>query len=101
MESLIMASVIAEGDTVHCISACATAKSGEPSIAVSGVTDAADQKIRDLILAVAKRHRIRLPKRAIAVDLVFDVPFESVSELAFATILAITETFCPSDVLHP
>ncbi len=57
---------------------------GVPDLRITGVTARAASEIRALVLAAMKTRGIRLPKRAVTVDLVFDVPFEAISELSLA-----------------
>ena len=85
-------SVIIEGGISRCITATATVVPGHPSISISGVTDAAARDIRFLILAAAARRDIRLPQKAITIELVFDVPFERTSELAFVALAILQRT---------
>ena len=92
--------VITEGGIARCITATAAATPGNPGISIRGVTDAADSDIHLLVMAAATRRDIRLPRKAITVELVFDVPFEQTSELAFAALLSIAETICSSGNLH-
>lgn len=96
MECTCISSVITDSGIARCITATATIASGKPDISIRGVTDVAARDIRRLVMAVAARRNIRLPRKAITVELAFDVPFERTSELAFATLLSITGTICPS-----
>lgn len=90
-------SVITQGGPTRCITASAAVAPGDPGISIRGVTPSAAREIRMLVVAAAKRRGIRLPRKAVIVDLAFDVPFESTSELAFASLLSIAGTICPSD----
>ena len=92
--------VIAEGGIARCITATATVVSGYSGISILGVTDAAARDIRFLVRVVAKKRGLRLPQEAITIKLVFDVPFERTSELAFTALLAIAGTICPSRSLQ-
>ena len=96
MDSTTIASIITEGGLTRCISATTTMTPGVPRLRISGVTDRAADEIKALLLAAMKKRGLRLPRRAIIVDLVFDVPFEATSELGFAAIVSIAETICPS-----
>lgn len=89
MEAIAFASVIAEVDTTRCVSATATVHHGAPGLCVTGVTDRAAREIGGLVLAAMRKRGLNLPGRAIIVDLTFDVPFESTSELTFATFCAL------------
>lgn len=96
MNPSCITSVITEGGISRCVTATATAAPGNPGISIRGVTDAAACDIRFLVMAAAARRDIRLPRKAITVELAFDVPFERTSELAFTALLSITGTICPS-----
>lgn len=96
MDSMTIASVITEGGLTRCISATTTMMPGVPRLRISGVTDRAASEIEALLLTAMKKRGVRLPRRAITVDLIFDVPFEATSELGFAAIVSIAETICPS-----
>lgn len=89
-------SVITEGARARCITATATIAPGNPGISILGVTGAAARDICFLLMAAAKRHGIRLPRKAVTIELVFDVPFERTSELAFTALLSIAGTICPN-----
>ena len=97
MSPTSITSITAEGGLARCITATADVAPGNPGISIRGVTDAAACDIRFLVIAAAKRHGIRLPRKAVMIELVFDVPFECTSELAFAALLSIAGTNCPSD----
>lgn len=96
MSNTMIASVITESGLTRCISATTTMTPGVPRLRISGVTDRAADEIKALLLAALKKRGVRLPRRAITVDLVFDVPFEATSELGFAAVVSIVETICPS-----
>lgn len=98
MNPASITSVITEDGLARCITATATTAPGQPDIFILGVTDAAALDIRFLVIAAAKRHGIRLPREAVMIELAFDVPFESTSELAFSALLSIAGTICPSNV---
>jgi len=89
--------VIAEGGIARCITATATVVSGCSGISILGVADADASDIRFLVMVVAKKRGPRLPREAITIKLVFDVPFERTSELAFTALLAIAGTICSRD----
>jgi len=89
MSNTTIASVITEGGLTRCISATTTMATGAPSLRISGVTDRASSEIEALVLAVLKKRGARLPRRAITVDLAFDVPFEATSELGFAAYVSL------------
>ena len=91
------ASVITEGGSTRCVTATATIAPGSPGISIRGVTSSAAREIRMLVVAAARRRGIRLPRKTVTIELDFDVPFESTSELALAALLSIAGTFCPSD----
>ncbi len=86
-----------EGGLARCVTATATISPGSPGISIRGVTSSATREIRMLVVAAARRRGIRLPRKAVIIELGFDVPFESTSELALAALLAIAGTICPSD----
>lgn len=90
-------SVITEGGLVRCITATATVASGNPGISIRGVTASASREIRMLVMTAAIKRGLHLPRKAITVELAFDVPFESASELAFTALLSIAETICPTE----
>ena len=90
--------VITEGGIARCVTATATIAPGNPSIFRRGVTDAAASGIRLLVMAAARRSGLLLPREAVTIELVFDVPFERTSELAFTALLAVAGTICPSRV---
>lgn len=96
MENVTIASVITEDGLSRCISATATSAPGTPNLEISGVTDRAAREIKALTVAALQARGIRLPRCAITVNLVFDVPFEATSELCLAAFASITETICPS-----
>ncbi|WP_172135271.1 hypothetical protein [Adlercreutzia sp. ZJ473] len=96
VDNVTIASVIAEGGLTRCISATATMAPGAPGLRITGVTDLAACDIRALVLAAMGKRGIRLPERAVAVELAFDVPFEHASELGFAVFVSVAETICPS-----
>lgn len=101
MDSATFASVIAEMGLTRCISATVTMASGTPGLAIGGVTDLAAREIKAVVLAALAKRGIRLPSCKIMVDLVFDVPFETTSELAFATYVSLAETICRSSMAAP
>lgn len=90
-------SALTEDGLARCITAATTVAPGHPSISILGVTDVAARDIRLLVTAAARRHGLHLPREAITIELVFDVPFERTSELAFAALLSIAGTICPSE----
>ena len=89
MDSTTIASVITEGRLTRCISATTTMETGTPCLRISGVTDRAASEIATLVLAALKKRGARLPRRAIIVDLIFDVPFEATSELGLAAYVSL------------
>lgn len=99
MHPISFASVITEGGSTHCITATATIALGSPSISIRGVTSSATREIRMLVVAVARRRGISLPRKAVTVELDFDVPFESTSELALAALLSIAGTIEVMDAI--
>ena len=99
MGSATFASVMTEKGLTRCISATVTMASGTPGLAIGGVTDLAAREIKAVVLAALAKRGIRLPSCMITVFLVFDVPFESSSELAFATYVSLDETICHSCIL--
>lgn len=96
MENVTITSVITENGLPRCISATASSAPGKPDLRITGVTDRAAREIKALLLASMRIRGIRLPRRAITVELVFDVPFEATSELALAAYISIVETICPT-----
>lgn len=98
MDNLIHATVISEGATTRCISACASSTPGAKGIAVSGLTDSAAQELCELACIALKSRGFKLPDRRIEIELQFDVPFEAMSELAFASCITLAETICPSNL---
>lgn len=92
MENVTIASVITEDGLSRRISATATSVPGKPDLRITGVTDRASREIKALTVAALQARGIRLPRCAITVDLVFDVPFEATSELCLAAFTSITET---------
>ena len=89
MDNTTIASVITEGGLTRCISATTTMVTGTPCLRISGVTDRAASEIATLVLAALKKRGARLPRRAITVDLIFDVPFEATSELGLAAYVSL------------
>ncbi len=101
MNSSSITSVITEDGLARCITATATVAPGHPGISILGVTSATAHEIRMLVMAAVKRYGLHLPREAVAIKLVFDVPFERTSELAFTALLAVAGAICPSNVfLH-
>lgn len=99
MYPISFASVITEGGSTRCVTATATIAPGSPGISIRGVTASAAREIRMLVVDAARRRGIRLPRKTIAVELDFDVPFESTNELAFATLLSIAWTIGSADII--
>lgn len=89
MENVTIATVITKGGLSRCISATTSSAPGKTDLRITGVTDRAASEIRALVLAAMKMRDIRLPKRAITADLVFDVPFEATSELSLAVYVSL------------
>lgn len=92
MNNLIHATVISEGATTRCISACASPAPGVRGLAVSGLTDSAAKELCELASITLKSRGFKLPDRRIEIELLFDVPFEAMSELAFAACITLAET---------
>ncbi len=99
MENVTIASIIIENGLSRCISAAATSAPGKPDLRITGVTDRAAREIKALLIAAMQMRGIKLPKRTISIELIFDVPFESTSELCLAACMSIAETFCHSSGL--
>lgn len=97
MSPTSITSVIMEGGLARCVTATATIAPGSPGISIRGVTASATREIRMLVVAAARRRGISLPRKAVIIELDFDVPFESTSELALAALLAIAGTICSRD----
>lgn len=97
MNTSSITSIVTKGGPARCITATATVASGNPGISIRGVTASASREIRMLVMTAAIKHGLRLPRKAITVELAFDVPFESASELAFTALLSIAETFFPTE----
>lgn len=96
MGHVTIATVITEYGTSRCISATPSSEPDTSDLRVTGVTERAASEIRALVIAAMLARGIKLPDRAITVDLVFDVPFEATSELCLAAYLSIAETICRS-----
>ena len=96
MENVTIASVIAENGLSRCISATATSAPGKPDLRITGVTDRAAREIKALLIASMRKRGIKLPKRTITIELIFDVPFEATRELCLAAYTSIAETICLS-----
>lgn len=101
MDGATFASVIIDKGITRCISATATMTPGAPGLVIGGVTELAAREIQVVVFAALGKRGIRLPSCGITVDLVFDVPFEATSELAFATYVSLTETICLSSMTAP
>ncbi len=89
MKHSAITSVITEGGLTRYITATATIAPGNFDVSVRGVTELAAREIRSLIMAAAKRGGFRLPRKAVTVELAFDVPFERTSELGFAAFMSL------------
>ncbi len=89
MKHSAITSVITEGGLTRYITATATIAPGNFDVSVRGVTELAAHEIRSLIMAAAKRYGLRLPRKAVTVELAFDVPFERTSELGFAAFMSL------------
>lgn len=96
MDGTTFASVITDKGLTRCISATVTMTPGAPGLVIGGVTELAAREIKAAALAAITKHGIRLPSCSTAVDLVFDVPFETTCELTFTTYVALAETICRS-----
>ncbi len=96
MKNITIASVIAENGLSRCISATASSSRGRPDLQVTGVTDRAAREIRALFIAAIQSRGIKLPKRIITIELIFDAPFEATCELCLAAYISIAETICLS-----
>lgn len=94
MDNVIIASVITENGLSRCISATATSAPGKVDLRITGVTDRAAREIRALLIAAMQMRGIKLPKRTITIELIFDVPFEATSELCLAAYISIAGTIC-------